>query len=416
MPLSISEIKTGVSEAFDTKSAELTTMVTELQNTVADLEAKNAASFSAGNSAHTPVEFKAALNTALKGALSGAEKKNNSFKLNSLDVKGLTLGGDSGEVLAIDGELGRTIIERARENVAILGAIAIKSVGSVDYRELVLRNRPASLADGIEQIAGISSGIASSNQDSTNTQSYEQVGLQVAKKYLKPFISNEAASDPHIDLVAELQRLLVEEMSRTWALQVLLGTGTGQNLRGILTARVDHAATTGESYKSNDARDFDIFPVHNSGASASLGATATAVLDLLVDITTELPTAYLQGAAWMMNRRTLGIVRKLKDNQGRPLVNFEAGVTAPEKTQAGFNGQSILGYPVIVEDYMPDVAADSLPIIFGDLSKAYALCNIDENMIVDPYTLDGAVQFKHEQRKGDIVQHNDAIVIVKVST
>ena len=64
---------------------------------------------------------------------------------------------------------------------------------------------------------------------------------------------------------------------------------------------------------------------------------------------------------------------------------------------------------------MPDVAADSLPIIFGDLSKAYALCNIDENMIVDPYTLDGAVQFKHEQRKGDIVQHNDAIVIVKVS-
>lgn len=342
-----------------------------------------------------------ALNAKLKEVLASGEKAD----FAEIDTKTLAIGGSGGESLAIDEELGRTIIERARENVAILGLIANKSVGSVEYREMVLRAYPAT-----DKVAENVSG--ASAWSLTGTQTYVSVAMTVAKQYAKPVISDEAIADPHIDIFAHLQTLLSEETSRYWAIQVLFGTGAANNeLRGIL----NEDATGGRVDKVHSidldagSRDVNFYPAKISGA-ASIGADDVAAIDNAIDMTTIVPSKYLGNSKFVMNRRTLGAYRKLRDTQDRPLIQFEAG---------SFN---LVGYPVVIEDYMPNedgtvqgtaLTGKNFPVIFGDLGRAYALCSIDDKFLVDPYSADGGVTIKYSSRKGDIVQNNDAIVVLR---
>lgn len=385
----VQEVQTKADERYgelETKFKEQAQVLEETKNMVADLEAK-------GNTAPTvevsEVKFDSnLLNVKLHEVFQNAKDGNKDLSL--VDTKALAVGGTGGESLAIDQELGRRIIERARENVVILGLVGSKTVSSTDYREMVLRGYPAT-AKGTERVPG-------SNQwTETGTQTYEQVVMKVGKQYAKPFISDEAISDPHIDLMAHLETLLAEEMSRYWANQVLFGDGSTDNLRGMLSSnRVD--AT--ESLKDNNTRDFDYYPIVKSGAAATIGADAVAIMDNMIDMTVALPTQYMNGSSWTLNRRTLGQLRKLRDAEQRPLIQFESG------------GFTLLGFGLNIEDYWPDQAANSTPVCFGQISKAYTLINIDDKFLLDPYSQDGGVLIKTTSRKGEMVMHNDAIVLL----
>ena len=369
-----------------------TELLEEVKQTVADLESKHSDLVPASVEV-TEVKFdRKVLNQKLRDLFTGDK----GVDLANVDTKALAVGGTGGEALAIDEELGRRVIERARENVAILGLIGSKSVSSVNYREMVLRNYPGT-AKGIENVAG-------TNWNATATQTYEQVVMQVAKQYAKPQITHEAARDPHIDLMAHLETLLAEEMSRYWALQVLFGDGRPDNLRGILSSKRASLGAGSESRKDAAERDFDFYKVVPSTEAAKLGSDHEEIIDNMIDLTIEVPTQYLSNSSYTMNRRTLGVLRKIKQSTDgtdlRPLIQFEAG------------NFTLVGYGVNIEDYMPDVAADSMPIIFGDLSRAFVLIDIDDEYLVDPYTTDGVVTLKSTSRKGEIVQNNDAIVIL----
>lgn len=386
------EATKSATKELEVKMAEMSEANVELKNFVADLEAKMDVP---AIGAPSEVKFDStALNVKLREIVTGKEAVN----LASVDTKSLAIGGTGGEALAIDEELGRRVIERARENVVILGLIGSKSVSSVNYREMVLRNYPGT-AKGVENVSG-------ADWNTTATQSYEQVVMQVAKQYAKPQITHEAAADPHIDLMAHLEVLLAEEMSRYWALQVLFGDGTPDNLRGILSSnRIDDT----ESAKSHAERDFDFYAMERSGSAASLGVDGIAIMDNMIDLTIAVPTQYLGGSKFVMNRRTLGEFRKLR-------VGGDAAVTADARALIQFEAGnfSLVGHTVAIEDYMPNVAAGSTPIIFGDLSKAFTLIDIDNEYLVDPYTTDGVVTLKATIRKGEMVQNNDAIVVFKI--
>ncbi|MHA6646421.1 phage major capsid protein, partial [Mesorhizobium sp. A623] len=67
---------------------------------------------------------------------------------------------------------------------------------------------------------------------------------------------------------------------------------------------------------------------------------------------------------WLMNRKTMRVVRGLRDSDGNLL--WQAGL------QAGQPGL-LLGKPVYEADHMPDVAEDATPIIFGDFNRGYLI-------------------------------------------
>ena len=91
--------------------------------------------------------------------------------------------------------------------------------------------------------------------------------------------------------------------------------------------------------------------------SVTVAAAASLSYDHFVDAEALVGEGYINNAVWVMNRKTLAAVKKLKDDQKRPL--FERMV------EDGFRG-SIIGYPVRVSKYVADG-----DIYFGDWKSAY---------------------------------------------
>ena len=98
-------------------------------------------------------------------------------------------------------------------------------------------------------------------------------------------------------------------------------------------------------------------------SSVTQGITSTAAAaitaDELIDLQDSIKDAFQQGAIWIMSPKTRTAIRKLKDSNGRYLLQDD--VTAPF-------GKSLLGKPVYVSDNMPDIAAGKRAIYYGDMS------------------------------------------------
>lgn len=315
----------------------------------------------------------------------------------------ITTGNEGGfavaEILAMD------ILDYAREFSPVASLVGMKTSMTRDYRQLIKVTYP-SVAEGIENVAGTVPAV-------TSTQKYVEVKSKEFKLYAQPRITNEALMGTDIDIYADLRMSLGEEIGIYLAAQLLFGDGTGKNCRGILSSnRVNITNLTGESFKPTltptgvGARAPDFFPVFATGVSGSLGADDVAIVDYVIDVTNALPTRYLNGAYWIMNRKTKGIFEKVRDADNRPIFTYDY--------IEGLPGRRLMlnGYPVMIDDTMPDVAADSLFAIFGRLDLAFAMNNGDvSQMLLDPYTEKGNLLVYTEQEYFEQVQRSDAILV-----
>jgi HK97 family phage major capsid protein len=105
------------------------------------------------------------------------------------------------------------------------------------------------------------------------------------------------------------------------------------------------------------------------GATSALtAASATAVtLAELMTLSRSIDPAYRGSAAWMMNDTTFGEIAALADTTGRPLWQ-------PDLT-GGDQGR-LLGYPVVINQDMPNTATGQRPIAFGDYRQAYIIRDV----------------------------------------
>lgn len=392
----LKEMQEKASKLDHASKSEVASLKDELRNEIADLETK----VKSGSPVVT-IDQKA-LTLAFKNAVGKfAKLKDNTANFKSfveLEVKAALNISNTGEGLESIAEvLSREIIERARELYPIVGEIRTRNMPR-NLREEVLLSFP-SVQEGIENVAGTSIS-------ETEVQRYGEVVNQVAKVNAKPRVTDEAMAAPDLDIYAHLLDLLQDEVGRYLAQQILFGNGTGKNMRGILSSnRVNITNLTGESWKPTfgaGARDLDFYPAYGTGVSASLPATDIAIVDWLIDLTTALPTKYLANAKFYMNRRTLAKFKKVRDANEQP-------VFLPT-----YMGQtmSLMGYPVVIEDYMPDIAADSLFMIFGDLKQAFSMSPGDiDKMLLDPYTVDGCTVVKVDKEYFEMVGKTDSILV-----
>ncbi|WP_084539612.1 phage major capsid protein [Azorhizobium doebereinerae] len=133
---------------------------------------------------------------------------------------------------------------------------------------------------------------------------------------------------------------------------------------------------------------------------------ATDKANALIDLYTAPKTAYQQNGTFVMNRKTLGAVRKLKDGQGNYLVNvsFRADGAVME----------VLGRPVVEMPDMPDIAANSYSIAFGDFRRGYLIVDrVGVRVLRDPYTAKPYVLFYTTKRVGGGIQNFEAIKLLK---
>ena len=129
--------------------------------------------------------------------------------------------------------------------------------------------------------------------------------------------------------------------------------------------------------------------------------------DVLVDLVYALKSGYRQNASWVMNRQTQATIRKLKDVDGNYI--WQPAATA--------NGRAtLMGFDLVEAEDMPDVAADSASIAFGDFNRGYLIVDRQGvNVLRDPFSAKPYVLFYTTKRVGGGVHNFDAIKLLKFS-
>ncbi|ABD87364.1 phage major capsid protein [Rhodopseudomonas palustris] len=140
-----------------------------------------------------------------------------------------------------------------------------------------------------------------------------------------------------------------------------------------------------------------------SGAAGGFAAQNPS--DVLVDLIYALKAGYRQNASFVMNRRTQAAIRKFKDSTGVYLWQPPA--------QPGGRA-SLIGFPLADAEDMPDIAANSLSIAFGDFRRGYLIVDRQGVRVLrDPYSAKPYVLFYTTKRVGGGVQDFDAIKLLK---
>jgi HK97 family phage major capsid protein len=142
-----------------------------------------------------------------------------------------------------------------------------------------------------------------------------------------------------------------------------------------------------------------------TGAAGAFAATNPS--DSLIDLIYAVKAGYRQNGVFVMNRKTQSEVRKFKDTGGNYLW----------QPPAVANGNAtLMTFPVIDAEDMPNIAANSYSIAFGDFRRGYLVVDrAGVQVLRDPYGAKPYVLFYTTKRVGGGVQDFDAIKLLKMA-
>lgn len=142
-----------------------------------------------------------------------------------------------------------------------------------------------------------------------------------------------------------------------------------------------------------------------SGDAAGFAASDPA--DALINLVHSLKAGYRANASFLMNDLTTAAVRKFKNAEGEYIWQPSIQVGTPSQ---------LLGYAHHSDDNMPDIAANALPIAFGDFKRGYLIVDRrGATVLRDPYTAKPYVLFYTTKRVGGGVQNFEAIKLMKMA-
>ncbi|MEO0754045.1 MAG: phage major capsid protein, partial [Pseudomonadota bacterium] len=131
--------------------------------------------------------------------------------------------------------------------------------------------------------------------------------------------------------------------------------------------------------------------------------TQPSAADQLIDLIYTPKSQFRANGRFVMNRRTVSAVRKLKDVDGRYIW------------QPGTNGEAatVMGYRVTEIEDMPDMATGKAAIAFGDFRRGYLIVDRQGARVLrDPFSAKPFVLFYTTKRVGGGVQNFDAIKVM----
>lgn len=275
-------------------------------------------------------------------------------------------------------------IEKTLTAISPIRAIAnVVKVGSAGYRKLVTTG-------------GTPSGWVSETaaRPETGTPDFTEVAPPFGELYANPAASQAMLDDAAFDVEAWLAQEIATEFARAEGAAFVGGSGVNQP-RGFLSAPV--------SGDPDGVRAFGTVQALATGVAG--GFPASDPQDLLIDLVQALRSPYRQGAAFVMNSATAARIRKFKTDDGAFL--WQAGLVAGQP-------DTLLGYPVVEAEDMPDIAADALAIAFGNFKAGYLIAERAETQILrDPFTNKPFVHFYATRRIGGQVMNSEAIKLLK---
>lgn len=226
----------------------------------------------------------------------------------------------------------------------------------------------------------------------TSTPQVGVLTVPVHEIYAMPKVSQRMLDDSSWKIGQWLESKISDKFGRSEGYAALLGSGVAQP-RGLLTYDTDPA---------NDASR----PWGTVQHIPSVGV-ATIEADGLKSVVWALRAPYRLGASWLMNSNTAGSIDKLKNVTGDYI--WRDGMTSGAQP-------SLLGYPVEIDENMPDIAAGSYPVAFGNFKKAYVIVDkAGYKLLQDPYTEKPYVLLYAYRRTGGGLRNSEAVKFLKIA-
>ena len=190
---------------------------------------------------------------------------------------------------------------------------------------------------------------------------YSSILLQMSKQGFITKLANELISDAGFDIEANI------------AEQAGNAIGTRANT-------VIHAAVTA-----------------TAGSGVTAGTTNAISADELIDLQFSVDGAVrmLPGTGYMVNTATLGAIRKLKDNDGRYILDVVAG-----------GPSTILGMPVIENPAVAGIATGNKAVFFGHWpSVKVSTTGLEVAVSTDAYFANDITGYRFTYRLGAALSH-----------
>lgn len=226
----------------------------------------------------------------------------------------------------------------------------------------------------------------------TGTPTLDRISIPLHELSALPKASQRLLDDSAFDIEGWLAARIADKFSRAEAAAFVSGDGVDKP-RGFL----DHTQVDESTWAWNN---IGYVP---SGVDGDIGSA-----DKIVELVYALGAQYRANATFVMNSKTAGNVRKLKDADGRFL--WSDGLAAGEPAR-------LMGYPVLIAEDMPDPIANGASIAFGDFEAGYTVAERpDLRILRDPFSAKPNVLFYATKRVGGDVSDFAAIKLLKFAT
>ncbi|HGG06637.1 MAG TPA: phage major capsid protein [Aliiroseovarius sp.] len=226
----------------------------------------------------------------------------------------------------------------------------------------------------------------------TGTPTIDRISIPLFELAAMPKISQRLLDDSAFNIEGWMAGRVADKFARAEAAAFISGDGVDKPTGILNHTAVDEASWTWGNLGY-------VF----TGVSGDFAAVDPG--DSLIDLVYALGAEYRANAAFIMNSKTAGAVRKMKDSNGRFL--WIDGLAAGEPSR-------LMGYPVVIAEDMPDIAADSFSIAFGDFGAGYTIAERPDTRILrDPFSAKPHVLFYATKRVGGDVSDFAAIKLLK---
>jgi len=318
-----------------------------------------------------------------KSAFDAYVRSGDAASLRALETKALSVGSNPDGGYLVPVELEHAIASRLAAISPIRSIASVREISGSIYKKPFMTAGPATGWVG-----------ETDARTQTNSPPLDALSFPAMELYAMPAATATLLDDSAINI----DEWIAAEVELSFAVQegAAFVSGDGVNKpKGFLASPT----------VANAAWSWGNLGVIATGAAGAFPVDDPS--DVLVDLIYALKAGYRQNGAFVMNRKTQAQIRKFKDSGGAYLWQPPA--------QAGGRA-SLMSFPLVEAEDMPDVAANSVSVAFGDFRRGYLVVDrLGVRVLRDPYSAKPYVLFYTTKRVGGGVQDFDAIKLLKFS-
>jgi HK97 family phage major capsid protein len=316
-----------------------------------------------------------------KAAFDAYMRRGETTNLRALETKALSAGSNPDGGYTVPVEIEETIGKRLTDVSPIRGIAAVREISGNVYKKPIMTTGAA--GGWVGETAA---------RPQTDTPVLDALSFPAMELYANPAATATLLEDSAVSI----DEWLAAEVQDAFAAQegMAFVTGDGVNKpKGFL------------SYTNVAQSSWSWGNIGYVATGVAGGFAASDPSDSLIDLIYAVRAAYRQNGVFVMNRKTQSEVRKFKDSTGNYLWQ-------PPAVASG--NATLMTFPVIDAEEMPNIAANSYSIAFGDFRRGYLVVDrTGVRVLRDPFTAKPYVLFYTTKRVGGGVQDFDAIKLLK---